>query len=677
MTQRFEYQDGKSHKFWEIKVEGNSHTVRYGKVGTDGRLITKEFGSPEETQKSATKLIAQKTKKGYASVGAPPIPADAPQEESQKAKRPEPAQAKKASPKTATQPSNPSTGVHRLEFQDGKSHKFWEIKVEGSAHTVCYGKAGTDGRQSTKEFDSPEEAQKSATKLIAQKTKKGYAPVGGGATPPATPSAKGSSAAPEAPASSNAPADIGNVPASTVSLRPSGTGEWKKLPFSGFALAVRPDGLFITSKAKDRKHWAAVDENGTVVYEEDRNVFAAAFSPDGSRLVVLPEEKERIELYDTATFKPLKSVRCFAMQVSFDESGSRIGIVQTDKVAILGAETLAYQYVIRSKFAQSIRFQDNKIHIGGDVMQIIDDPGIGEEHAKRPKATKFEGWAINRSDNTFNIESGVVINNSRVIDLQSKVVMRFDGKISRGFSATGRTMYSKRRNTPCTFRRIGETKIIATYPEKPDWSEWYCSVDGTRMVTRFENENEISLWTQTEFPAEASPAPSYQLPDDIPPGFADDFSLSYVVYGTQLEVPFTKLRELANAVFAKEDATWAAVPAGDATKTTGYGPTDTVRIAVGIAIAKAQGGYQGKKSDPSAIKSADIKAAAKAWSNGSEALQQKLTPFGLELGDPETLLVATGPLSQATFQSGKESTATADIVPIELGRSGKLFCTYD
>ena len=36
---RFEFSDGKSDKFWEIVVEGNAFTARYGRVGTDGQVI--------------------------------------------------------------------------------------------------------------------------------------------------------------------------------------------------------------------------------------------------------------------------------------------------------------------------------------------------------------------------------------------------------------------------------------------------------------------------------------------------------------------------------------------------------------------------------------------------------------------------------------------------------------
>ena len=61
----FEYHDGGSDKFWIVELDGTSHTVRYGRQGTDGQTKTKNFASEAEAQKSYEKLIAQKTKKGY------------------------------------------------------------------------------------------------------------------------------------------------------------------------------------------------------------------------------------------------------------------------------------------------------------------------------------------------------------------------------------------------------------------------------------------------------------------------------------------------------------------------------------------------------------------------------------------------------------------------------------
>lgn len=66
----FEFHEGSSDKFWEITLDGTSHTVRYGRVGTDGQTKTKDFPSEDKARASYDKLIAQKTGKGYAEVAA-------------------------------------------------------------------------------------------------------------------------------------------------------------------------------------------------------------------------------------------------------------------------------------------------------------------------------------------------------------------------------------------------------------------------------------------------------------------------------------------------------------------------------------------------------------------------------------------------------------------------------
>ncbi len=61
-----------------------------------------------------------------------------------------------------------------LEYKDEKSHKFWEVEVKDNTHTVTYGKVGSNGRSSTKTFDTAEIAKEDAEKLIKAKIKKGY-----------------------------------------------------------------------------------------------------------------------------------------------------------------------------------------------------------------------------------------------------------------------------------------------------------------------------------------------------------------------------------------------------------------------------------------------------------------------------------------------------------------------
>jgi uncharacterized protein (TIGR02996 family) len=67
---RYEFKDGKSEKFWEIQQDGDSFTVRYGRLGTDGQSSTKVFPSEEKASKETEKVTASKVKKGYVLVGA-------------------------------------------------------------------------------------------------------------------------------------------------------------------------------------------------------------------------------------------------------------------------------------------------------------------------------------------------------------------------------------------------------------------------------------------------------------------------------------------------------------------------------------------------------------------------------------------------------------------------------
>ncbi|MBA3397521.1 MAG: WGR domain-containing protein [Deltaproteobacteria bacterium] len=73
----------------------------------------------------------------------------------------------------------PATGSDRstpryFEFVEGTSSKFWEIRLDGDSVRTRYGKIGTSGQQTLKDFDSADKATKEYDKLVAEKTKKGY-----------------------------------------------------------------------------------------------------------------------------------------------------------------------------------------------------------------------------------------------------------------------------------------------------------------------------------------------------------------------------------------------------------------------------------------------------------------------------------------------------------------------
>lgn len=213
-----EFEEGTSHKFWRIELQGSSHTVTFGKVGTNGQTQTKEFASDDEAAKSYDKLVAEKLKKGYAETGAEPVAAAATPAKAAAVAKPAKAAAStngKAAAEAA--PVAPARPPRELEFQDGSSHKFWKIELSGSSHTVTFGKVGTSGQSQTKDFDSEDEAAKSYDKLVSEKLKKGYAESGTPASatpaakPTATTTAKTEKPAKAAPVEVPAPAAVMNL----------------------------------------------------------------------------------------------------------------------------------------------------------------------------------------------------------------------------------------------------------------------------------------------------------------------------------------------------------------------------------------------------------------------------------------------------------------------------------
>ena len=165
MTKRyFELSDGSSNKFWEIWIDGAEVFTRYGKIGASGATTVKDEGSDAKAQKLYDKLVNEKTRKGYVEKGSAPAADDDDEDEDDDRGEIEDSDGDDSH-------LDGDSGSRR--FEHGGS-KFWEIRVDGSSHTVKFGKIGTDGQEKTKDFASDALAQKDADKLIAEKTKKGY-----------------------------------------------------------------------------------------------------------------------------------------------------------------------------------------------------------------------------------------------------------------------------------------------------------------------------------------------------------------------------------------------------------------------------------------------------------------------------------------------------------------------
>ena len=65
MSRYFEFKDEKSNKFWSVSSSDKKMSIHYGKIGTAGQKLDKEFESAEEAVKDAEKAISKKLKEGY------------------------------------------------------------------------------------------------------------------------------------------------------------------------------------------------------------------------------------------------------------------------------------------------------------------------------------------------------------------------------------------------------------------------------------------------------------------------------------------------------------------------------------------------------------------------------------------------------------------------------------
>ena len=184
----FEYADGKSFKFWKIELQDSDVVTQYGRIGSAGQETRKNFASPEKAQKEYDKLVAEKLGKGYfekSTTAAAPKPSAAPTPSTDKDAK---------TPAKSTAVAAPA-GIREFEYADGKSFKFWKVELKGTIVATQYGRIGSAGQETQKDFGSPEKAQKEYDKLVAEKLGKGYVEKSAGGTAPASTAAPAQAAA--------------------------------------------------------------------------------------------------------------------------------------------------------------------------------------------------------------------------------------------------------------------------------------------------------------------------------------------------------------------------------------------------------------------------------------------------------------------------------------------------
>lgn len=71
---QFRYTEGRSNKFWAIRLDGTSMITHWGRVGTVGQETTKRYSTGAQAKEAGEKLIGEKLKKGYRLVRENPTP---------------------------------------------------------------------------------------------------------------------------------------------------------------------------------------------------------------------------------------------------------------------------------------------------------------------------------------------------------------------------------------------------------------------------------------------------------------------------------------------------------------------------------------------------------------------------------------------------------------------------
>lgn len=192
-TRTFIYSDDKSNKFWTIEVKGNGYTVKFGKTGTDGQTQTKEFADEAACRIAAEKIISEKIRKGYveqrdglpvATAAATPKVEKPVMKSTEKPVTPIVAVQKEEPAPVETQPDAAGNRGHRrFVYQDGRTHKFWNIERKGLEVIISFGVWGKKAKTNSKSHESEERAAKEMLKALNKKAGEGYMEVTPGAIP--------------------------------------------------------------------------------------------------------------------------------------------------------------------------------------------------------------------------------------------------------------------------------------------------------------------------------------------------------------------------------------------------------------------------------------------------------------------------------------------------------------
>ncbi len=232
--------------------------------------------------------------------------------------------------------------MSRREFQliEGAIRKFWCIELDGTAHTVRFGRIGTAGQSQTKEFATTDEAKTSHDKLIAEKLKKGYSEMVGatassagpsdGATAPPGP-AQAEAASPPEPASAPPAAEAAPAAGSAARVIELDPDDWLWATWRPRSPRPRPEPPpFDLEDCLDRL--AGVRRSAGAFYVDDwsKALRATIMSREEARFwIVAMSVANSVRLKDRPPTKLMDAVRsqseAFSKPVTTEETAELIG----------------------------------------------------------------------------------------------------------------------------------------------------------------------------------------------------------------------------------------------------------------------------------------------------------------------------------------------------------------
>jgi predicted DNA-binding WGR domain protein len=65
LVRSLRFEQGNSQKFWRASVRDKELSVSYGRIGSSGQTVLKQFESAERAHREMDKLVTEKLRKGY------------------------------------------------------------------------------------------------------------------------------------------------------------------------------------------------------------------------------------------------------------------------------------------------------------------------------------------------------------------------------------------------------------------------------------------------------------------------------------------------------------------------------------------------------------------------------------------------------------------------------------